>query len=97
MKWTSWQGLALAFALVTGAGCGKGGQQASQPADTAGGDLMLARPESAAALNDVPAPGATPPAAAPTPDPTRAGRRAPAPERTAPSARQPAATGTEKE
>jgi pyruvate/2-oxoglutarate dehydrogenase complex dihydrolipoamide acyltransferase (E2) component len=79
----------LVMAVLAASACAKGDKTAQQPADSAARNLTLAPTESSAALHDVPAPTAQPPAATPaTPPPSRppAPKPKPTPAPAAPAA-----------
>ena len=97
MKRRAWQGLTVALVLAAWAGsaCGKGGDQASQSADSTARNLTLVPSDSAsAALNDVPAPEAATAAPAPARQPAPAPKAAPRPRTPAAPASYTAAAGT---
>jgi hypothetical protein len=77
----------LVMAVLAASACAKGDKTAQQPADSAARNLTLAPTESSAALHDVPAPTAQPPAATPaTPPPSRPPAPKPKPTPAAPAA-----------
>jgi len=77
----------LVLAVLAASACAKGDKAAQQPADSTARNLTLAPTESSAALHDVPAPTAQPPAATPaTPPPSRPPAPKPKPTPAAPAA-----------
>jgi hypothetical protein len=84
----------LAMAVLAASACAKGDKAAQQPADSTARNLTLAPTESSAALHDVPAPTAQPPATPPASSPpSRPPAPKPKPAPAAPATRT-AAAGT---
>jgi outer membrane protein with glycine zipper len=89
--WTLPLGLLLGLAAVGGGACSKGDQAAQLSADSAARNLTLPPTDSSTAMNDAPAPSATPVSQPTTPPPSRPPAPKPKPTPAAPVTRTAAA------